>query len=223
MIIMRLVKLNSTMFFLLLPIKKYILLAIHQSKWRKRNGHNMTNAKNVFPLDVVKVGNKTYGEIEYCYFGNKSEGLEIGSYCSIAGNVKFLGGGIHLTDRVSTYPFLRHVYGIGVGEDTRGKIIVEDDVWICDGATILSGVKIGQGAVIAANSIVTKDVPPYAIWIGNKVAKYRFTKNVVDKMNNLDYSLLNYSKFKSYCDVRIEENNVDKIIKAIQKPIDESK
>ena len=214
---MRLVKLESTLFYLLLPIKRYFLLARHQSVWRKKNKHNMTNAKNIFPIYAVKVGDGTYGDIEYYYFGNRTEGLKIGSFCSIAGNVKFLGGGEHPTDKISTYPFSRYKYGIEGGEDTRGEIIVEDDVWICDGCTILSGVKIGQGAIIAANSIVTKDVPPYAIWIRNRVVKYRFNDEVVNKLTKLHFKNIDYNKFKLYCDTSINNSNVDTIINDIIK------
>ena len=66
----------------------------------------------------------------------------------------------------------------------RRQVIIENDVWIGRGATILSGIKIGTGAVIGANAVVSKDVPPYAIAVGNpaRIIKYRFDKDTIRKM-----------------------------------------
>lgn len=60
------------------------------------------------------------------------------------------------------------------------NIIVEDDVWIGMEALILSGVKIGRGSIIGARAIVTKDVPPYSIFIGNRVLKRRFSEKIIE-------------------------------------------
>ena len=74
----------------------------------------------------------------------------------------------------------------------KGPIVIGDDAWIGYDCTILSGVTIGQGAVVAAGSVVTKDVPPYAVVGGTpaRVIKYRFTPDVVEKMLTLDYAQL---------------------------------
>lgn len=84
---------------------------------------------------------------------------------------------------VSTYPFKRKLFHGGEEAVSKGDIIVGDDVWVGYGATILSGVHIGQGAVIAAGAVVNKDVPPYAIvgGIPAKVIKYRFSESVCKK------------------------------------------
>lgn len=58
---------------------------------------------------------------------------------------------------------------------SKGEIIIEDNVWIGDKATILAGVKIGEGSVIGANTVVTKDIPPYSVAVGNPV---RIIKNI---------------------------------------------
>ena len=70
--------------------------------------------------------------------------------------------------------------------------MVDNDVWIGYGATILSGVHIGQGAVIAAGAVVTKDVPPYAIVGGvpAKVIKYRFEESTIKDLLMIDYTKL---------------------------------
>lgn len=84
----------------------------------------------------------------------------------------------------------------------KGDIIVEDDAWIGYGAAILSGVHIGQGAVVAADSIVTKDVPPYAIVGGvpAKVIKYRFAPEMIAELMKVDYSRLDRSAIEQHVD-----------------------
>ena len=74
--------------------------------------------------------------------------------------------------------------------NSKGDIIIDDDVWIGYRAIVLSGVHVGQGAVIAAGAVVTKDVPPYAIVGGNpaKVINYRFDEDMIDKLLEFDYT-----------------------------------
>ena len=71
----------------------------------------------------------------------------------------------------------------------KGDIIIENDVWIGATSTIMSGIKISNGAVVAGGSVVTKDVPPYAIVAGNpaKVVKYRFTEKQIDKLLKISW------------------------------------
>ena len=94
--------------------------------------------------------------------------LRIGSYTSI-GEVTIYLAGEHRKDWVSTYPF-RTMHGLpGAVEEnlSRGDVEVGSDAWVCLDSTILSGVTIGHGAVVGTWSVVTKDVPPYAIVAGN--------------------------------------------------------
>ena len=81
---------------------------------------------------------------------------------------------------------------------TKGPIIVEDDVWIGFGATILSGVHIGKGAVIAAGAMVVKDVPPYGIVGGvpAKLMRYRFDENIRNKLLQIDFAKLDMNQIK---------------------------
>ncbi|MFX3636497.1 MAG: CatB-related O-acetyltransferase [Candidatus Pristimantibacillus sp.] len=87
----------------------------------------------------------------------------------------------------TTYPFSSFMqefsYIKGVPQ-SNGNVVIGNDVWMGLSSTIMSGVKIGDGAVIAAHALVTKDVPPYAIVGGNpaKVIKYRFPQNIIDKL-----------------------------------------
>ena len=100
---------------------------------------------------------------------------------------------------------------------TKGPIILEDDVWVGEDVMFLSGVKVGKGAVIAARSVVVKDIPPYSIVGGNpaKVIKYRFAQGIIDKLINIDLSkfdknLVEENLYELY--QNIDENNIDDII-----------
>lgn len=173
---------------LFVKFKVFVDLVSFQKMWRLRNSHNGTTVKNKFNIDCVTVGNGTYGEINYIGFGNPDEKLIIGNYCSIAGNVTFLGGGEHPINLITTFPYAHHILGEDQGvTPTKGKIVIEDDVWICHGAIILSGVTIGKGSVIGAGAIVTKNVEPYSIIVGsNKLLRKRFDEEIVKELCELD-------------------------------------
>lgn len=97
--------------------------------------------------------------------------LEIGKFCSIAADASFvLNGGNHFADRLSSYPF--PIFGCWGEPDpgpwpNKGGITIGHDVWIGWDAVIMPGVSIGHGAIIAAKSVVTRDVAPYTIVGGN--------------------------------------------------------
>ena len=170
--------------------------------WRKSNKHNITTVDGVFNMDQVKVGKATYGTLHVDSFGNSKSKLNIGSYCSIASDVVFVLDGEHSLDHALTYPFKEQILGQKGEAFAKGEINVADDVWIGERAIILSGVSIGQGAVIGAGSVVAKDVPPYAVFAGGKIIKYRFTDDVIEKLLKLDIS-----------SIEIEEvaNNLDNL------------
>lgn len=171
-----------------------------QFVWRQRNKHNLTMAVGKeFPLSRVEVGRWTYGPIHVISFGGPEEFLKIGSCCSIADGVTFLLGGGHVLDRVSTYPFRAKVLH-SPSPHSIGPTIIDDDVWIGYGATVLGGVHIGQGAVVGARALVTKDVPPYAV-VGGVPARlihYRFNDSVREKLLDLDFSKANEEFIKNH-------------------------
>jgi acetyltransferase-like isoleucine patch superfamily enzyme len=138
----------------------------------------------------VQVGRHTYGHNQIkVHFGRFAE-LTIGNFCSIAPRCDVFLGGDHRVDWVSTFPFRAfpehwpNAVDIGGHPTTRGDVTVGNDVWIAWDTTIMSGVTIGDGAVIAARSTVTKDVPPYAIVGGNpaSVLRYRFDPHQIEAL-----------------------------------------
>jgi len=108
--------------------------------------------------------------------------LKIGKYCSVSVGATFIIGGNHATETVTT-SFIDRPPGIGPAEYpyTRGDIVIGSDVWIAGNAIILSGVTIGDGAVVGAGSVVIEDVPPYTIVFGNpaRVVRKRFPDDVI--------------------------------------------
>lgn len=179
-------------------VKKQLL----RKAWRKRNPHNGTTLKEGFRFDAVEVGNYTYGAL-HVLTDDRSSRLKIGHFCSIAPEVIFIPGSDHNCASISTFPFQVKCLGASEGEAiSKGDIVVEDDVWIGCRATILSGVRIGQGAVVAAGSVVTRDVPPYAIVGGvpAKVIKYRFDAEIIAELLKVDYSKLDRDAIEKHID-----------------------
>lgn len=107
--------------------------------------------------------------------------LVIGRFCSIAAETRFImNGGNHATDQFTTFPFSIFGGGWEVAAPEawpyRGDTVVGNDVWIGYGATIMPGVTIGDGAIVASKSVVTKDVEPFAVVGGNpaRLIRHRF-------------------------------------------------
>lgn len=193
--------------------------------WRKANTHNFTtivlydNNKNA--LKNVVVGKCTYGEIRPFIFSDKHK-LEIGSFCSIAPNVCFVVSGDHHLDRLTSYPFYSKCIDGRNEAISKGDIVIKDDVWIGVNATILSGVCIGQGAIVAAGAVVTKNVPPYAIVGGNpaKVIKYRFDEPIIKKLLKIDFNKIDDKYIHNNLDSlykKVSKENIDELLKDISK------
>ncbi len=150
------------------------------------------------------IGNFTYGSPSLQFWNPKE--CSIGKFCSIAGNVTIFGGGEHRSDRVSTYPFNFFHNDFPAAKEstghphTKGPTVIGNDVWIGTGTTILSGVTVGDGAIIGACSLVTKDVPPYAIVGGNpaKIIKFRFSQDQIDKLLQIKWWDWNLKKIQLY-------------------------
>lgn len=141
-------------------------------------------------LDNAKIG-------DFSYIGPSARVIHatIGKYCSIAGEA-CVGMGSHPIDYVSSSPiFISKRNGTGFSWvndshfDEYKPVEIGNDVWIGSRAMVMGGLRIGDGAVIAAGAIVTKDVPPYAVVGGvpAKIIKYRFDEQTIKKLEKLQW------------------------------------
>jgi len=196
----------------------YIKLIIFRKKWKRKNKHNMTCPKNIFPLAKINVGDYTYGPLEVYSWNDSKEFLKIGKYVSIAKGVKFILGGNHNLYTISTYPFKVKFLKEKEEAWSKGSIEICDDVWIGMDSMILSGVKVGRGAVIGAGTVVSKDVPPYAIVVGNPavITKYRFEEDIIRKLDNIDFTKLSEDFIKNNINLFYEKLDL-KLLDKIEK------
>ena len=161
--------------------------------------------KNYINNPNIEVGDYTYYDdfeavsnfeknVKY-HFDFIGDKLIIGKFCMIASGATFImNGGNHLTNATSAYPFA--IFG-GAWQHamddktypTKGNTIIGNDVWIGHDATIMPGVTIGDGAIIATKAVVTKDVAPYTIVGGNpaKLIKKRFSDDIISKLLELKW------------------------------------
>ncbi len=161
--------------------------------------------KNIIKNPRIKVGDYTYYDdfesvenfeknVKY-HFDFTGDELIIGKFCMIASDVQFImNGANHLTEAISAYPFA--VFGEGwegAMQDKaypfKGNIEIGNDVWLGYRATIMAGVKIGDGAIVGSHAVVTKDVPPYAIVGGNpaKIIRQRFSDSQIAALLALEW------------------------------------
>lgn len=161
--------------------------------------------KNIIKNPNIIVGDYTYyddfedvynfeNNVKY-HFDFVGDKLIIGKFTMIASDVIFfMNGANHLTEAISSYPF--SIFGEDWSDAMEGKsfphkgdTVIGNDVWIGYKATIMPGVTIGDGAIIAAHSVVVKDVAPYSIVGGNpaKEIKKRFTEEKIEKLLELKW------------------------------------
>lgn len=169
-----------------------------------KNYQNLCFLKNISDNTHIIVGDFTYYDdrenpenfvknilYHFDFIGDK---LIIGKFCAIASDVKFImNGANHNLNCFTTYPF--GIFGnswenrISVEGENKGDTVVGNDVWLGYNALILPGVKIGDGAIIAANAVITKDVEPYTIVGGNpaQVIRKRFSDDVIKLLLKLQW------------------------------------
>jgi len=169
----------------------------------------------------VSVGRHTYigrtsilGRLEY------GGSLTIGSFCSISDCLTVMIGGDHRTDWVTTYPFpvlWDAAEGVSGHGRVKGPVVIGNDVWICDSVTILPGVTVGDGAAVGANSVVTKDVPSYAIVGGNpaKVIRMRFDEKIIERLLQVKWWDWSEKKIKKFLPLMLQ-TDINKFLDAVE-------
>lgn len=160
---------------------------------KKIRGSAIINSKVAKTAKIYSGSHVVNSEIErytYCGYDCEIINAKIGSFCSIAGGVR-IGGAMHPSDWVSTSPLFYEGRSAGLSKkfslhaiEKDGTTIIGDDVWIGNNALIKQGVSIGNGAIIGMGSVVTKNIPPYAIVGGvpAKIIRYRFDKQTINKI-----------------------------------------
>ena len=144
----------------------------------------------------IEIGKYTYG-----YNVTRiAKGTKIGSFCSIAPGVS-IGLMNHPTENVSSHPFLYYKSRGFVDHDLnlpQKSAAIEDDVWLGTNAIIMPGVTVGQGAVIGAGAVVTKDVPPYAVAVGvpARIIRYRFDEDTAARLSRIKWADWDDDKIK---------------------------
>ncbi len=185
--------------------------------------------KNIIKNPNIIIGDYTYYDdpdgvenfeknvlYHYSFMGDK---LIIGKFCAIATGVKFImNGANHKTSCFTAYPF--SLFGNGWEkvipkiEDLpfKGDTVIGNDVWIGYDALIMPGVKIGDGAIIAAKSIVTKDILPYSVVGGNpaKIIKMRFEEDIINLLLQIKWWDWDKTKITKNLEI-LTSNNLDKL------------
>lgn len=204
----------------MIRFREIFKLLLFRRRWKKITPKHCELIPNdIFPINKVHVGNYNYGPLNIQYFGSEKEALYIGNFVSIASNVRFLLGGNHRSDTLTTFPIhTKCMKDQVIDAETKGPIYIKDDVWIGESALILSGVTIGQGAIIGAGSLVNKDIPPYAIAVGIpcKVIKYRFDENIIKELENIEFSKFNLQFIRQHSELFSQKVN-DELIFEMKK------
>lgn len=152
------------------------------------------------------------------HFDFMKDKLIIGKFCQIATGVRFImNGSNHAMDGISTYPF--KVFGgawanAPMNVVSKGDTVIGNDVWIGNSVTIMQGIKIGDGAIIDTNSLVTKDVPPYTIVGGNpaKIIRHRFDAETINFLLQLKWWDWDFEELAKHIDL-ISTGQIDALKK----------
>ncbi len=174
--------------------------------------------KNIITNKQIKVGDYSYYDDPVDPLGFEKnvlylfdfigDNLVIGKFCQIASSVKFIMNGANHVIGLSTYPF--NFIGAQIEHPISNKkdTVIGNDVWIGYNATIMPGVKIGDGAIIGTNALVTKDVEPYTIVGGNpaQVIRKRFDDETISKLLDLQWWNWSIEKIRENANVLISGN-----------------
>lgn len=139
---------------------------------------------------LLSMGRKSYVMSALLYPpGSTLDNIIIGNYCSLGNNIHFIINQNHNYKALSTYRWASINLPDHFAPTLKAQVIIGNDVFIGNNVTILSGLKIGNGAIIRDNSLVTKDVPPYAVIEGQpgKITNYRFDEETRQKLNQIKW------------------------------------
>lgn len=207
---------------------QYIRLKYRDRVTIKKNA--IVSIKSIFSgANVIGKNTMFYGEIGYgSYIGNDCNiNAHIGKYCSLGSNIRVISNTHPTSEFVSTHPVFFSVLkqngrtfvnenkfneNIYYDDSKELAIYIGNDCWIGDNVTILGGIKINNGAIIGAGSIITKDVPAYSIVVGNpgKVIKYRFSKLQIEALERIKWWDFKEEKLKSDID---EFTSIEKFLR----------
>ncbi len=176
---------------------------------------------------VVTVGRNSYVEeanSHAVFDTDEVYSVQIGRYSALAAGIEFIVDLNHDYKKVSQGRIQGATYQRPTLTKRKGQIIIMNDCWIGQNATIMSGVTIGNGAIVSAEAVVTRDVPSYAIVAGNpaKVIGYRFTEEQIEKLNLIRW--WNWSSEKVLENASLLYGDVDEFInRHISEAIEEIK
>ncbi|WP_319005300.1 CatB-related O-acetyltransferase [Fictibacillus halophilus] len=151
---------------------------------------------------------------------SKINHVKIGAFCSISWDVT-IGATNHPIDHITTHAFPYVTYAgnfVNKNNQQITKTFIGNDVWIGCNSVVLPGVKVGNGAIIGAGSIVTKDVPPYAVVAGNpaKIMKYRFSEESIKELEKIKW--WNWDRKKIKENLELFQTQLDSsLIKELKK------
>ena len=163
-----------------------------------------TKDENIPAYIMASLGNMSYmAGTDFHYNLPQKTHVLIGNYCQIAHDTVFEIGQNHIFSGVSPYPFDQVL-----GEENvfahrapvnKQQLVIGHDVWIGSGVRIIKAVKIGNGAIVGSGSVVTKDVPPYAIVGGNpaKIIRYRFSPEIIEALDKIKWWYWPLAKVKA--------------------------
>jgi acetyltransferase-like isoleucine patch superfamily enzyme len=182
--------------------------------FKKKKESRYLNAR--FP--EYQIGKWSYGKPKVMSWGEWAV-LKVGAFCSFGADVTIFLGGEHRIDWVTTFPFnslwksAEHFTGHPA---TKGDVVIGNDVWIGFRAIILSGVTIGDGAVIAAGAVVTKDVPAYGIVGGNpaKLIKKRFDDETIQRLLKIAWWNWDDAKIEKFLPLLLNQQIAEFILEA---------
>ena len=185
---------------------------------------------NNFIDRYAKIVSSSLGYATYVGHNSSIEGCNVGRYTCIGPNVRIIHGNHPVHEFVSIHPAFfslqkqagftyvekqKYCEESYVDPDNQYYVKIENDVWICDGASILAGLTIGNGAVVAANALVTKDVPPYAIVAGvpAKIIGKRFEEEQINYLLSIKWWERDKKWLKNNCDLFADISTMMKELK----------